>query len=83
MIKRLFRTWLRVRLYQHIGDHTQFEETFKWIYKSPIWEWNTKIYCLMETKEYVNGWIDSCSYGTVKTVYHIDEAERLLNFFHK
>lgn len=45
MIKRLFRTWLRYKLVKLIGEkELNFEEVFKWIYDSPILEWNTMLY---------------------------------------
>lgn len=45
MIKRLFRTWLRYKLVKLIGEkELNFEEVFKWIYDSPILEWNAMLY---------------------------------------
>ena len=41
MIKRLFRTWLRYRLYKSIGEPTNYKQIFEWIYDSPIWEYGT------------------------------------------
>lgn len=83
MIKRLFRTWLRHRLYINIGDHSDFEKIFQWIYRSPILEWKLRIYCICKTEEYVYGWITKNSNGIKEIKYHIDKAESLLDFFHK
>lgn len=45
MIKRLFRTWLRYKLFRTIFDVSNFEEVYQWVYKKPIHEWYLAIYC--------------------------------------
>lgn len=50
MIKRLFRTWLRVQLHKKISFYTNFEECFQWVYTKPIFEWGLRIYCLQSSR---------------------------------
>ena len=83
MIKRLFRTWLRYQLYQYIGDHVDFEEIFQWIYRSPIWEWNIRIFCIYSSKKDEYGYVSKNSYGIIGVTYSIKDAETLLRFFRK
>lgn len=83
MIKKLFRTWLRLRLYKNIGDYADFEKIFQWIYKSPIWEWNLRIFCICSTRTTLSGWINDYDYRIVEKTYSIKDAETLLRFFHK
>lgn len=83
MIKRLFRTWLRYQLYQNIGNHVDFEEIFQWIYRSPIWEWNLRIFCICSSRENEYGWITKNQFGVINVAYSIKDAETLLRFFHK
>lgn len=45
MIKRLFRTWLRIKMFYILGEScTNFEESFNWVYNSPIIEWKYRAY---------------------------------------
>lgn len=80
MIKRLFRTWLRVQLYKKIGESINFEEAFLWIYNTPIFEWKLRIYCVRSSSD---------NYDHDKNAYRaamltdLNEASRLWNFFHK
>ena len=83
MIKRLFRTWLRYRLYQNIGDRVNFETIFQWIYRSPILEWNIRIFCIRSSESTKSGWIDDNNYGIIERTYSIEDAETLLRFFRK
>lgn len=83
MIKRLFRTWLRYMLYKSIGEPTNYKQIFEWIYDSPIWEWNLRIFCIRSSKETKSGWINENCYGTIEEIYSIEDAETLLRFFHK
>lgn len=51
MIKRLFRTWLRIKMFYILGEScTNFEECFNWVYNSPIIEWNYRINLCMYYK---------------------------------
>lgn len=83
MIKKLFRTWLRYQLYQNIGNHVDFEEIFQWIYRSPIWEWNLRIFCICSSRKNEYGWITKNQSGVINVAYSIKDAETLLRFFHK
>ena len=81
MIKRLFRTWLRIKMYKKIGEYTNFEECFLWVYNSPILEWDLRFYCVI------------CSFtgyhvevkGRDKLLYKGDlsKASRVWDFLHK
>lgn len=45
MIKGLFRTWLRIKMFYILGEScTNFEECFNWVYNSPIIEWKYRVY---------------------------------------
>lgn len=49
MIKKIFRTKLRVYLYKNIGEVVNFEDAFSWVYTSPIWEWKLRVLCICNT----------------------------------
>lgn len=45
MIKRLFRTLLRIKMFYILGEScTNFEECFNWVYNSPIIEWSYRVH---------------------------------------
>ena len=73
MIKRLFRTWLRYKLVKLIGEkELNFEEVFKWIYDSPILEWNIMLYL---AKKYDEIDIETCYFKV-----NISKAQDVLDF---
>lgn len=81
MIKRLFRTWLRVKLYKKIGDSKNFERAFSWIYDSPIFEWKLRIYCIYLSTHEGYEYLDGLTKTYLETRF--DEASRLWDFFHQ
>lgn len=78
MIKRLFRTWLRYKLVKHIGEPTNYEQVFEWIYNSPIWEWNIRIQVVRWSEHLINA--HNLSDGEK---VDLDEAQKYLDRFHK
>lgn len=81
MIKRLFRIWLRWTLFKKLSKScTNWEEGFIWVYNLPVWEWNIGIYCIERTER--TYWHDA-HYDNIKRKVSVEEAQKLLNFFHK
>ncbi len=78
MIKRLFRTWLRYKLVKHIGEPTNYEQVFEWVYDSPILEWYMRIRVARWSEHLIN--IRDLSDGEK---VDLDEAQRYLDLFHK
>lgn len=78
MIKRLFRMWLRFELVKKIGEATNYEQVFDWIYNSPIKEWYFKIH-IARWSEHL---IDSSDFRKGETV-DLDKANNYLDFLHK
>ena len=78
MIKRLFRTWLRYKLFRTIFDVSNFEEAYRWVFEKPIFKWYLAIYCARcGTK---------VKYDKDNTrIERIDlkESESMWNFFHE
>lgn len=78
MIKRLFRTWLRYKLVKRIGEPTNYELVFEWVYDSPIWEWHMRIQVAWWSNHLIN--FHKVSEGEK---VDLDEAQRYLDLFHK
>lgn len=78
MIKRLFRTWLRYKLVKRIGEPTNYEQVFEWVYDSPIWEWYMRIQVAWWSNHLIN--FSKVSEGDK---VDLDEAQRYLDLFHK
>lgn len=78
MIKRLFRTWLRYKLVKRIGEPTNYEQVFEWVYDSPILEWHMRI----QVARWSNHLINNCKVSDGEKV-DLDEAQRYLDLFHK
>lgn len=78
MIKRLFRTWLRYKLVKRIGEPTNYEQVFEWVYDSPIWEWHMRIQVVWWSNHLIN--FHKVSEGEK---VDLDEAQRYLDLFHK
>lgn len=78
MIKRLFRTWLRYKLVKRIGEPTNYEQVFEWVYDSPIWEWHMRIQVAWWSNHLIN--FSKVSEGDK---VDLDEAQRYLDLFHK
>ena len=78
MIKRLFRTWLRYKLVKRIGEPTNYEQVFEWIYNSPILEWYIRIQVARWSEHLIN----VCKVSDGEKV-DLDEAQKYLDLFHK
>ena len=78
MIKRLFRTWLRYKLVKRIGEPTNYEQVFEWIYNSPILEW----YIGIQVARWSEHLINVCKVSDGEKV-DLDEAQKYLDLFHK
>lgn len=78
MIKRLFRTWLRYKLVKRIGEPTNYEQVFEWVYDSPIFEWHMRI----QVAWWSNHLINNCKVSDGEKV-DLDEAQRYLDLIHK
>ena len=78
MIKRLFRTWLRFKLVRMIGEPTNYEQAFEWIYNSPILEWYMRLH-IVRWSEHL---IDSSKPRKGERV-DLDEAQKYLDFLQK
>lgn len=70
MIKRLFRTWLRIKMFYILGEScTNFEECFNWVYNSPIIEWKYRV--LLCDYYYIrNRSIDIEKLKSLETIFH-------------
>ncbi len=78
MIKKIFRTKLRVYLYKNIGEVVNFEDAFSWVYTSPIWEWKLRVACISNTTVYP---ILNNMYQAKQA--DLDKASELWKFFHE
>jgi len=46
-MKRLFRKWLRKRIYACQGATSErVENMFNWVYNAPLWEWRARLFCV-------------------------------------
>lgn len=78
MIKRLFRTWLRYKLFRAIFDVSNFDEVYQWVYAKPIHEWYLAIYCVRYGIKHGYDQDNAC-------IEHTDlkEVTSIWNFIHK